>query len=160
MYKVVFKSDPNNPIEFPETHLPVFIKEQFPKANKGFYAHILKRIVGSKIPYRNDIMTIFMPKAITELKRPTLNLGDVPSNKAPNAGANKLHNEWVVYNKKNNKSDSFTSLAAVARAMDIDYAFLYNHIKYNNCHSLGNFIFYRSSSNQAIYYAEKIKELL
>ena len=160
-FKVIFKTEPNNPSYIAQNELMNFIKEQFPHGTQGFYNYLHNRLSTSKIPYDNLNFKIIPPKAIVTLKRPNIQWSqEYPENSAPEVGAKTVINEWTVYNKKNDKSVSFASLAAIARAFNLSYSFLYNGIKKNNLFIIDNFIFYRNTILESIHYAEKIKELI
>lgn len=160
-FTIIFKNEPNNPRYVGQEDLMLFIKENFPNGTEGFYKYLYNRITTNKTPYDNLVFKIIPPKATVTLKRPKINWSqEYPENSAPEVGAKTVINEWTVYNKKNDKSASFASLAAIARAFNLSYSFLYNGIKKNNLFVVDNFIFYRNTILESIHYAEKIKELI
>ena len=159
-YKVIFANDPENPIEVAPSDLFTFIAEQFPKASHRFHMNIHDIMTTRTTPYKNDRFTVINSKTVMTLNLPKFKWPkNTPVNLEPEKGATRIYNEWILFNKKTELEHIFHNLAAIARTMNIDYTYLYSRIKRDSYVVLGEFIFYRTSTLENIYYAEKIKEL-
>jgi len=135
------------------------LKNHFPNGNKGFYNHIYNRISSSpRTPYNNDFLKIeridYKPteKEIWKEK--------VKKNNNLDRGKYINYNEWIIYNKKTNKGQTFTNPAALARELNISYSFLYTSIRSLNEFTIENFIFTRIITLEKDYYHARVQEIM
>ena len=158
-YKVIFLSDPNSHVLMNSTQLWAFVEAQFPRASNTFHNTIYNHITTKQIPYRNDKVIVIGPKAVTKYKAPKVNTADCPKNDDLNKGADRNHNEWIVFNRNTEKSDSFTNFAALCRVLNIRYSTSYMWVRNHGYAVIGDFVIHRSITPENIYYAEKIKKI-
>ena len=128
------------------------IQELFPKQNKHFYNFIKTKITTFRY-FNNNQFTIthhtYDPnknEALIKKKLVGLNK-DIPTNQHQIAHE-RNYNQWMLLNSENGKCCIFGNLAALARAINVDYQYLYNGIIKNSVFPIGKYRFSRNSESE------------
>jgi hypothetical protein len=124
------------------------LQELFPNQNKHFHNLILSRLNVNKI-WNNNQFTItldsYSPEKIQALVKKTLiSFKNIPKNTS-NVKRDTNYNQWLLFNSQNGKHCVFNNLAAVARAINVDYAYLYNGICKNSVFNVDKYRFSRNT---------------
>jgi hypothetical protein len=128
------------------------IREQlatlFPGENKHFYTIIMLKITKEKY-FNNYQFTITHNTYSAEKNKIAVNkklhhFAGVPRNDTP-VKRDSNHNQWMLVNSQNGKSCIFNNLAAVARALDVQYVYLYNGICHHPVFAVGKYRFSRNT---------------
>lgn len=147
-------------VEVTEAGLLATIKEMFHEANSQFHSFLFNRILNSaNTPFNNERYTIRCtnPKA---LKHKTLNTKGLPASETLDIGQKRLYNEWIMFNLKTGKNHAFHNLAALSRALNINYTWLYTHVANVNTLKIGHCTITRASVLEKEYYQIKLNEVL
>ena len=150
-------------ITISDKDLEKLIPELFPESTPNFHKFIYQRIVSSpNTPYNNGRLTITATSYGTRKikKLPRWDASVPASLDRDQVGTKKLHNEWIMFNSKTEKSYAFTNLSALARALDIDYSWLYSRVAFVSSFKFKHFILTRSSQLEKDFYSDRLNEIL
>ena len=159
MFKVHFKRQ-NETIEVDIHKLKDIIAEAFPNTSTNWRAFFLKYITGTRRVYDNNVITITPPKIIKYKTFKLPGTDDVAKNDTIEKCKEKKVNEWTVFNEKTGIYDVFHNLAALARTFDINYAHLYQAIKFNGFYSFGHIRISHSKSLERIYMTDRVEKIV
>lgn len=150
MSYLVFNKGTKGDVNIPDSQLIDALHIIFPDENKWFYTVILKRIQKEGV-WGNNQYSITHSSYETRLMKPAYSwhrklksFGGAPRNNSP-ITVEPIHNEWLMFNVENEKTCSFGNLAALARAIDVRYSYLYAGINTHSVFAIGKYRFSRNS---------------
>jgi len=148
MSYVVFNKGTKGDVTIPDSQLINALQIIFPDENKWFYTVILKRIQTDHIWCNNQFSitrTSYAPGGKSSvMHRKLKGFSGAPRNNSP-ITVEPIHNEWLMFNVENEKTCSFGNLAALARAIDVRYSYLYAGINTHSVFAIGKYRFSRNS---------------
>ena len=150
MFNVLIK-DTKETLQIQDGKIGETIEELFPKQNKHFYNFIKTKITTFQY-FNNNQFTIthhtYDPtKAEAIIKKKLSGFVGVPANKHK-VMHERNYNQWMLLNSENGKCCIFGNLAALARAINVDYVYLYNGIINNSVFPIGKYRFSRNSESE------------
>jgi hypothetical protein len=161
-YEVV-NNNTKEVVRYDDRGLIIFIKTVFPEGNTKFWNYLYtKRLKNSRIPYVNGIFTITCLNNKIK-KHKNLNFAskfNLEPNENPNACSKKRYNQWTIFNKNTGMYETFHNLAALARSLNLKYAWLYSNIRYKTSFELKDYIFTFNTTLESEYYKEKLQKLV
>lgn len=159
MYQVINKVT-NETSEMQLKAVMNVVKEIFPKSGPSFHNFMYTRIsLLRTMPYENDFIKIINLDAKPS-KKQVPKFPELPANEDLKIGNKRTINTWFVYNDNSDKCAEFPNLAALARAFDIDYSYLYRNITGGHSFKLGKFTISRTFVLEREFYDERIKDIL
>jgi hypothetical protein len=135
----------------------------FPDQNKHFYAFIKKKILTEKF-FNNYQFTIthnsYDPiKTQSFVKSKLTSFKGIPKNDTP-IKHDHNHNQWLLLNTVNGKNCVFNNLAAVARAINVQYSYLYNGVCKHSVFAIGKYSFSRNTKTEKMHVFDLLAEVL
>lgn len=143
-----------------ETALRKFIAENFTQTVPRFHAYLFERIARTQFPFQNATFLIEQSNAVGEPKRFKLPGKDIPKNAKTEISDRKKINEWIVFNEVTGKYAAFTNLAALARALNVAYTYLYQRVRFAHSFAFSGIVITHSTKSESMYYYEKLSEIM
>lgn len=150
-------------VTFKDDALLTELKVHFPDQNKHFYNFINKKILTEKI-FSNIQFSIthhtYDPVKTEALVKSKLGgFKGIPKNDSP-IKHEPNYNQWILINTQNGKHCAFNNLAAVARAINVQYAYLYNGVNKHPVFAIGKYRFSRNTKLESMHVFDLLADVL
>ena len=146
-----------------DTELRNTIESMFPDQNKHFYNFIQTKII--KEGYFSNIQFTITHHTYDPVKTKALvnsklgGFAGVPKNDSP-IKHEPNYNQWLLVNTQNGKNCAFNNLSAVARAINVQYAYLYNGVNKHTVFAIGKYRFSRNTTLESTHVFDLLSQVL